>query len=399
MSSPTFPLATVAATVTAQGITAPTFSDILSSYQASVRSIFGSDIYIDPDSKDGQLLALLAQAQFDSNQAAIAVYNSYNPQTALGVSLDSAVKVNSIRRQVATNSTAVLLIVGQAETEIFRGIASDTLGRLWDLPTQVIIPSNGEILVTATAETQGALQASANTINTAYTQVIGWQSVTNPEAAQPGDPVESDGQLRERQRISTSISASTTASALLSRVSNVPDVRRAQLYVNDTDSTNDLGIPSHSFVMVVQGGDQTAIAQAIEAAKNVGAGTAGDTLVSVNDPQGIPIDIRFTVLKEVPITVNVHIKTLSGFNVSSGATIQQSLADFVNSLGIGEDVFYNWMVSSASLCALTDKTTFVVTSLTQARDSDPLTTNDIPIAYDEAATLDPSNVTVTQDIS
>jgi uncharacterized phage protein gp47/JayE len=397
MSSPTFPLATVAATVTAQGITAPTFSDILSSYQASVRSIFGSDIYIDPDSKDGQLLALLAQAQFDSNQAAIAVYNSYNPQTALGVALDSAVKVNSIRRQVATNSTAVLLVVGQAGTEIFRGIASDTLGRLWDLPTQVIIPANGEILVTATAETQGALQASANTINTAYTQVIGWQSVTNPEAAQAGDPVETDGQLRERQRISTSISASTTASALLSRVANVPDVRRAQLYVNDTDSTDANGIPSHSFVMVVQGGDQTAVAQAIEAAKNVGAGTAGNTAVTVTDPQGLPITINFTVLKQVPITVDVHIKPLTGFTVASGAAIQQSLADFVNSLGIGEDVFYNWMVSSASLCAFTDKTTFVVTTLTQARDSDPLTTNDITIAYDEAATLDPNNVTVTQD--
>jgi uncharacterized phage protein gp47/JayE len=397
MSSPTFPLATVAATVTAQGISSPTFSDILSSFQASVRTIFGSDVYIDPDSKDGQLLALLAQAQFDSNQAAIAVYNSYNPQTALGVSLDSAVKVNSIRRQVATNSTVQLLIVGQVGTEIFRGIASDVLGRLWDLPTQVIIPSSGEILVTATAEEQGALQASPNTINTAYTQVIGWQSVTNPDVAHPGDPVETDGQLRERQRISTSISASTTASALLSRVSNVPDVRRAQLYINDTDTTNDLGIPSHSFVMVVQGGDQTAVAQAIEAAKNVGAGTAGDTLVTVNDPQGIPIDIRFTVLKEVPVHVEVHIKTLTGFNVASGQSISDSLVSFVNSLGIGEDVFYNWMVSAASLCDTSDKTTFVVTSLTQARDSDPLTTNDIQIVYDEAPTLDPLNVTVVQD--
>lgn len=398
MSSPTFPLATVAATVTAQGISSPSFSDILASYQASVRSIFGSDVYIDPDSKDGQLLALLAQAQFDSNQAAIAVYNSYNPQTALGVALDSAVKVNSIRRQVATNSTAVLQIIGQVGTEIFRGIASDVVGQLWDLPTQVIIPPEGEIFVTATCETSGAIQAAANTINQPYTQVIGWQGVTNPAPAHPGDPVETDGQLRERQRVSTSIAAYTTASALLSRVSNVPDVRRAQLYVNDTDSTNDLGIPSHSFVMVVQGGDQTAVAQAIEQGKNVGAGTAGDTTVTVNDPQGIPIDIHFTVLKEVPVTVNVHIKPLSGFNVSSGAAISASLVSFVNSLGIGEDVFYNWMVSSASLCDVSDKTTFVVTSLTQARDSDALSTNDIAIAYDEAATLDPANVTVTQDI-
>jgi uncharacterized phage protein gp47/JayE len=397
MSSPTFPLATVAATVTAQGITSPSFSDILASYQASVRSIFGSDVYIDPDSKDGQLLALLAQAQFDSNQAAIAVYNSYNPQTALGVALDSAVKVNSIRRQVATNSTVVLQIVGQVGTEIFRGIASDTLGRLWDLPTQVIIPSGGEVFVTATAESPGAQQAAAGTINQSYTQVIGWQSVTNPEAALPGDPIETDGQLRERQSVSTSITAYTTASALLSRVSNVDGVTRAQLYVNDTTATDSLGVPSHSFVMVVQGGDSTEIAQAIERAKNVGAGTAGDTTVTVNDPQGLPIDIHFTVLKQVPIQVNVHIKPLAGFAVTSGVEIQNSLVNFVNSLGIGEDVFYNWMVAAASLCNA-DKTTFVVTALTQARDSNPLTNADIVIAYDEAAALDIANVTVVQDV-
>ena len=398
MSTTTFPLATVAATVTAQGISSPTFADILASYQASVRSIFGSDVYIDPDSKDGQLLALMAQAQFDSNQAAIAVYNSYNPQTALGVALDSAVKINSIRRQVATNSTAVLQVIGQANTEIFRGIASDIAGRLWDLPTQVIIPASGEIFVTATCETQGDIQAPANTINQSYTQVIGWQTVTNPDPAHVGDPVESDGELRERQTISTSITAMTTASALLSRVSNVPDVRRAQIYVNDTNAANSLGIPAHSFVMVVQGGDPNAVAQAIEQAKNVGAGTAGDTTVTVNDPSGLPIDIHFTVLKEVPVTVNVHIKPLTGFSVASGAAIQNALVSFVNSLGIGEDVFLNWMVSSASLCDSGDKTTFVVTSLTQARDGGALAAADIVINYDEAATLDITNVTVVQDI-
>ena len=263
--------------------------------------------------------------------------------------------------------------------------------------SQVIIPASGEIFVTATAELPGDLQAPANTINQSYTQIIGWQSVTNPDPAHPGDPVETDGELRERQRISTSITALTSASALLSRVSNVPDVRRAQIYVNDTDTTNSLGIPSHSFVMVVQGGDQTAVAQAIEQGKNVGAGTAGDTTVTVNDPAGIPIDISFTVLKEVPITVNVHIKPLANFSVASGAAIQNALVAFVNSLGIGEDVFLNWMVSSASLCDASDKTTFVVTSVTQSRDGNPLAAADILIAYDEAATLDISNVTVVQD--
>ena len=78
----TYPLATLAAQVTSTGISAPSYNDILSSLTASFQGIYGSDAYLGPDSQDGQLLAVVAQAIYDCNQTAIAVYNQFSPQTA-----------------------------------------------------------------------------------------------------------------------------------------------------------------------------------------------------------------------------------------------------------------------------------------------------------------------------
>ena len=100
----TYPLPTLACTISAAGISAPQYSDILASLQASAQLIFGSDVYLQPDSQDGQLLAVFAQAMYDANMATIAAYNSFSPATAVGVGLSNAVRINNIKRAVATNS-------------------------------------------------------------------------------------------------------------------------------------------------------------------------------------------------------------------------------------------------------------------------------------------------------
>ena len=140
--------------VSESGITAPTFGDILEFLRTRAQQIFGQDIVLSDDSQDGQLLALIALAISNVNSQAIAVYNAYNPQTAVGVALDGAVKVNGISRRVATHSTVDLRIVGQAGTIINEGYAFDSFDQRWNLPQSVTIPISGEITVTATAEAE-----------------------------------------------------------------------------------------------------------------------------------------------------------------------------------------------------------------------------------------------------
>ena len=55
ISSPIF-------TVSANGITAPTYDEIYEYFKDRAKSIFGSDINLDADTQDGQLLAIFASA-------------------------------------------------------------------------------------------------------------------------------------------------------------------------------------------------------------------------------------------------------------------------------------------------------------------------------------------------
>jgi uncharacterized phage protein gp47/JayE len=390
---PIYPLRTVACTVTPAGITTPTFDEILSSFKSSVQNIYGADVVLDPDTQDGQLLAILAQAQFDSNMATITTYNSYNPQTAVGTALDSAVQLNGIQRQVPSYSVANVKVIGQAGTNLYGAVAQDNLSRLWDLPTNVTIPPEGEILVAATCEVAGQITAAAHTINVIFTPILGWQSVDNPNPAIPGAPVESDGELRMRQAASTSLTSETTVAALLARVLNVDGVRQATLYNNDTGVTDSNGIPGHSFGIVVDGGTDLDVATAIEQAKDVGAGTAGDTTVAVPDPSGIPIPIKFYRIVLVPIAVEVTVRKLPGFQAVTVENIKAALVAFVNPLAIGEDVYLSWMEASASLTP-PESLTFVVTGVKQSRDGAPAAAADITIGFREAATLIPDDVTL-----
>ncbi|HCT4450227.1 TPA: hypothetical protein OTY07_005315, partial [Klebsiella michiganensis] len=50
----------LSATVTAEGISAPEYQTVLDTITGYFQQIYGSDSYIDPDSKDGQMVALVA---------------------------------------------------------------------------------------------------------------------------------------------------------------------------------------------------------------------------------------------------------------------------------------------------------------------------------------------------
>lgn len=83
----------LSAKVTAEGISAPDYQTILSTLISYFQQIYGSDAYLEPDSKDGQMVALMALAIHDANNMAITVYNCFSPATSYGAALTSNVKI------------------------------------------------------------------------------------------------------------------------------------------------------------------------------------------------------------------------------------------------------------------------------------------------------------------
>lgn len=339
----------LSATVTAQGISAPDYQTILDTLTSYFRQIYGSDAYLEPDSKDGQMVALVALAVHDANNTAIEIYNSFSPTTAQAAALSSNVKINGITRKVATNSTADLLLTGTAGTTITNGSARDKNGIIWNFPASVAIGVDGTVLVTATCANSGSVAAMAGTITTINTPTRGWVSVTNPAAATVGTPAETDAELRIRQSQSVALPSITPFEALDGAVSNVTGVTRHKLYENDTGSEDGNGLPPHSVAVIVDGGDVTDIAQAIRGNKGQGTATHGATSVTVPDKYGNPHVIKFSRSSDVPVYARIKLKVFTGYTSQIGQQIQQAISDYINSLTIGDSVLLSRIYSPANL--------------------------------------------------
>lgn len=391
----TYPLPTLAAQLTSTGVSYPTYADTLASLQASFRLIYGSDIYIEPDSQDGQWLAFLAQLIYDQNQAVEAAYLNMNPDYALGTGLSSLVKINGIARLVPTYSTVTLLVSGDIGTVITNGQAADINGNVWNLPATVTIGATGSVTVTATAAQPGAIAAAPNTVTSIRTPTLGWALVNNAASATPGAPVETDVQLRSRQTKSTSLPAQTVLQGVVASVGTLAGVVEVIGYENDTDTTDADGIPEHSIALVVGGGDSTAIATAINLKKTPGTGTFGNTNVTITDLNGLPKVIKFYRPVDNQMKMAVTIKALPGYTSTVGDSIKQALVDYMAALPTGDTVIYSRLYFPAQLNGQGMWSTFEVTSLQVATLTGTLGTTDIDQLIYQNAVLQTSNITLT----
>lgn len=390
MASATAPI------ISATGITAPSYAEVLDFLKTTFRSIYGADTYLESDSQDGQFLAVIALAISDANAATVAAYLSFSPSTGQGAGLSNNVKLNGIKRASPSSSQVDLLIVGQAGTEIVNGAAEDTAGNKWALPASVVIPAGGAITVTATCSVVGAISAAPGQVSKISTMTRGWQSVTNPSAASPGAPVETDATLRQRQKTSTALPSRTVLEGTIGAVANVAGVTRYAAVDNYTKVTDANGIPGNSLAIIVEGGDSTAIAQAIAAKKGPGGGTYGTTSVTVQNVYDMPITIQFSRPTYRSIAVAISMKALAGYTSSIGESVQQTVSDYVNQVAIGggPSGSVEWADALTAANSVPGSTTFKITALTLTGPGGA-GTPDVPLTFNQAASCTPASVALT----
>lgn len=410
--------------ITSTGASAPSYTDILNAWISVIQSIFGSDFYLATDSKWYQFLAILSSAMNDYNQAGVAVYNAFSPSTAQGTGLSSNVKINGLARLVASNSTVEVELVGQAGTVITNGIVQDASGNLWDLLSSVTIPSSGSITVTATAEQQGTINASAGTV-TIYTPTAGWQSATFISSATTGNPVEDDAELRARQSISTALPSETIGAGTVAGVMAVSGVTSLGFYENPTASTSDgstvngyaatvslsatnqiaitplptllpSGLPQHSITCVVLGGADADVAQAIYNNRGLGPFTNGTTTVVVTDSvTGVQMNVSFYRPTSVPIYVTLGIHGFSGYTTATATAIQNAVVNYLNSLAIGEIVSAS-AISAAAMAVNPNLSSplFSIRSLTLGTSASPSGTSDISMLLYQVSQGSSGNIVI-----
>lgn len=387
----------LSATVTAEGISAPDYQTILDTITDYFQQIYGSDAYLEPDSKDGQMVALVALAIHDANNTAIAVYRSLSPATALSDALTSNVKINGISRQAATSSTVDLTLTGTVGTTITNGTVRDTNSIIWNLPDSVVIGTDGTVVATATCASSGAVAALANSVTIINTPTRGWVSVTNPLAATVGADAETDAQLRVRQSQSVALASLTPFDAVDGAIANVSGVTRHKLFENDTESTDTNGLPAHSISAIVEGGDATEIATTLRSVKGQGVTTYGTTSVVVTDTYGNPYTIRFSRPIDVPVYVSITLQALTGYTSDIGDEIKTAVAAYINDLAIGNSVLLSRVYSPANLGVVSGGNAkyYDILELMIGTSAAGVAAANMIIAYDESASCSVDNIEIT----
>lgn len=336
--------------LTATGLSTATRAELVANFTAAMQSIYGADINLDSDTPDGQMMGIFIQAVLDLQDLLVQVYNTFDPDNAIGVILDQRVAINGIQRQAGTFTVTPITVVTSQSVNLY-GIdqdvqevftVSDNAGNKWVLQVTALGTGPGTDVLNFQALEPGAQLTIPNTITVPVTIVLGVTSVNNPTTYTTlGINEESDALLKVRRQKSVSLASQGYLAGLLAALQNINGITSAFVYENTTGATNVDGVPGHSIWVIVAGTASDAeIAQAIYTKRNAGCGMYGSTSYTITQVDGSP----FTILWDVVVTRNVFIAftatSINGTIPPNIEAIREGLAiSFVP--GVNEEVNIN----------------------------------------------------------
>jgi uncharacterized phage protein gp47/JayE len=123
--------------LSATGLEIKTIDDVLNDSRTRASDIFadlvpaGDIVDVGDNSALGRMIGVMAPAEASLWEAIQQIYDSFNPNTALGVALDNIVALSGINRLVAAPTRAQVLLEGSTNTVI-----SSPLGKAYSSTTQ-----------------------------------------------------------------------------------------------------------------------------------------------------------------------------------------------------------------------------------------------------------------------
>jgi len=335
--------------ITLTGFKRKRLDEIKSDLETLFRSVYGNNLNVSPESPDGQIIGLLAGSFSDLWEIAEGAYNAFNPSAATGAALSNLVQINGITRNEASSSVATLTFTGTDGTSIPAGtLVSHVTSQEQFATDSAVTISGGSINVTATALNTGVIEASAGTLTEIETPITGLNAVTNIEDANVGSERETDVELRARRLRSLAISAQSTVDSLYAVISNLEFVTQVTVLENDTDIIDANGLPPHSVQVIVVGGLDEDIANAIWLNKPAGITSFGDESVVISDSQGLLHTINFSRPDTIDIYVQVQLTKFSNYPANGDDLIKQAIVDYANGdlvngrgFGLGDDVIFS----------------------------------------------------------
>lgn len=355
--------------ITDSGFLAKPLEVILAEIEEAEKTVFGASLDVAAQSIFGQVNGIMAERFAELWQLAEAVYSAFYPDSAAGAQLDNVASLTGTARLPPTLSKVIAACCGTPTTVLVAGrVASvTTLGHRFASVAEATItavsawqaghayaigdrctngnkvfectddgtsagsggPSGsttvgasvtdntvtwlcigsgtGAVDVQFNAQAGGPKNANAGTLATIETPVAGWASVFNVEDQfYLGTNLESDASFRVRREQELRAIGNAASDAIRQAVLAVTGVYGCHVFENYTDTTDGDGLPPHSVEVVVQGGDDTAVREAVFASVAAGVQTYGTTSGVFIDSQGVEHTVKFSRPTDMPIYVTIN---------------------------------------------------------------------------------------------
>lgn len=289
------------------GLEVKTRQEIVDDLTTAFQSIYGADINLASDTPDGQMLQIVAQFMVDQSDLLVAINASFDPDQAFGVILDQRVAINGIQRQGGTYTTTNITLVNSRSINLF-GLdqvddedaedvytIADNAGNRWFLMVSELGLTAGSHVLIFRSELPGAQLTTPNTIIVPVTVVLGVTSVNNPTSyLSLGVNEETDPVLKLRRMRSVSLGSQGYRQALKAALQNLEGITSAEVYENNSDSTDSDDIPSHSIWVIVAGSALPEdIGTTIWLYRNAGCGMKGEETYTVTEAGGGPAIMKW----------------------------------------------------------------------------------------------------------
>ena len=296
---------------------------------------FGPNWLTSLDSVDGQMINTIAEQLAGLHQVAQDLCASIGIG-GKGKVLESMLTIAGTPRKGKAFSTVVATLganAGGATVPKNTIVKTSDTGVQFVVSVETVVPPSGTAPVVCAALEAGPVLAAAGTLTVIGTPVAGLVSCTNAADAVPGVLVEQDEDYRARHTQSVAGAGVQILDAILAAVLEVAGVTSCQVYENDTDLVDGDGILPHSVWVVVEGGADQAIINAIGVPKGGGARCYGATSGTWTDSQGHPHTIAFTRVSAVDWWIKLTCTPAA--SVAQHAALKAAMVAYVNGLGPG----------------------------------------------------------------
>jgi uncharacterized phage protein gp47/JayE len=382
--------------VQSTGFIPATLADLRTALNAAWRSVFGDQINVDPQSRDGQEIGIISEPLSDLWQGGEAIAQLFNPNGAVDQGLDNLCAITGTKRKAATKSTVTLALTGVPTTTVGAGKVASVTGTAAKFTTlgSVVIAAKtawantslyyvadriknggniyectiggisagaggptgtaadivdgaahwrylgagtGAVDSPAESTVTGPVQGYSGTITNIDTAVGGWNGVNNVLDASPGMDDELNPALRIRRVQELGGQGVSALPALRSLILKLVGVTTCTIFENTTDATVDT-VPPHSFEAMVEGGADADILNIIGKNRPAGIGPHGSTSGTVVDAAGVSRTNYFSRPTSLPLYVAVFVTKDPQSYPSDGDTqIKDVIANLGNQQPVGRD--------------------------------------------------------------